>query len=156
VRSLDADQPITNVRTMEELLSRALSSTKFSLWLLGLFAGLSLLLAAIGIYGVMVTVVTQRTREIGLRMALGAQRTDILRLVISQGMVPVIAGIVVGLAAAIGLTRLMSALLFGVSATDFATFVTVALTLGAIGLFASYLPARRATKVDPLVALKYD
>ena len=154
VRSLDADQPITNVRTMDELLSRSLSSTKFSLWLLASFAGLSLLLAAIGIYGVMVTVVTQRTREIGLRMALGAQRIDIMRLVISQGMVPVIVGIVVGLAAAIGLTRLMSTLLFGVKPTDFATFVTVALVLATIGVLASYLPARRATKVDPLVALK--
>jgi putative ABC transport system permease protein len=154
VRSLDTDQPITNVRTMDELLSRSLSSTKFSLWLLGAFAGLSLLLAAIGIYGVMVTVVTQRTREIGLRMALGAQRIDILRLVISQGMVPVITGIVVGLGAAIGLTRLMSTLLFGVKPTDVATFVTVALMLAAIGVLASYLPARRATKVDPLVALK--
>jgi putative ABC transport system permease protein len=154
VRSLDTDQPITNVRTMDELLSRSLSSTKFSLWLLGAFAGLSLLLAAIGIYGVMVTVVTQRTREIGLRMALGAQRIDILRLVISQGMVPVITGIVVGLGAAIGLTRLMSTLLFGVKPTDVATFVTVAVMLAAIGVLASYLPARRATKVDPLVALK--
>jgi ABC-type antimicrobial peptide transport system permease subunit len=139
---------------MDELLGRALSSTKFSLWLLALFAGLSLLLAAIGIYGVMMTAVMQRTREIGLRMALGAQRTDILRLVIPQGMVPVIIGIAVGLGAAIGLTRLMSTLLFGVSATDLATFAIVACGLGVVGLVACFIPARRATKVDPLVALK--
>ncbi|HEV2834504.1 MAG TPA: ABC transporter permease [Pyrinomonadaceae bacterium] len=154
VRSLDADQPITNVRTMDELLSRALSSTKFSLWLLALFAGLSLLLAAIGIYGVMMTAVMQRTREIGLRMALGAQRTDILRLVIPQGMVPVVIGIVVGLGAAIGLTRLMSTLLFEVSATDPLTMVLITVLLGAVALIACYLPARRATRVDPLIALK--
>ena len=156
VRRLDPDQPITNVRTMDDLLSRALSSAKFSLSLLGLFAVLGLLLAAIGIYGVMVTAVTQRTHEIGLRMALGAQTGDVLRLVIRQGMIPVLIGVVVGLGAAIGLTRLMSTLLFEVSATDPLTLGLITVLLTIVALLACYIPARRATKVDPLVALRYE
>jgi putative ABC transport system permease protein len=156
VRLLDADQPITTVRTMDELLNRALSSAKFSLWLLGLFAVLGLSLAAIGIYGVMVTAVMQRTHEIGLRMALGAQTRDVLWLVIRQGMVPVLIGVVAGLAAAIGLTRLMSTLLFEVSATDPLTLALITVLLTIVALIACYIPARRATKVDPLVALRYE
>jgi putative ABC transport system permease protein len=156
VRLLDADQPITNVRTMDELLSRALSSAKFSLWLLGLFAVLGLLLAAIGIYGVMVTAVMQRTHEIGLRMALGAQTGDVMWLVIKQGMFPVFIGVVAGLLAALGLTRLMSTLLFEVSATDPLTLAVITVLLTMVALLACYIPARRATKVDPLIALRYE
>ena len=156
VRQLDPDQPITNVRTMDDLLSRALSSAKFSLWLLGLFAVLGLLLAAIGIYGVMVTAVSQRTHEIGLRMALGAQGGDVLWLVIRQGMFPVLIGVAAGLVAAIGLTRLMSTLLYEVSATDPLTLALITLLLTIVALLACYIPARRATKVDPLVALRYE
>ena len=156
VRALDPDQPITSIRTMEQLLSRTLSEAKFSLLLFGMFAGLALVLAAIGIYGVMATTVTQRTHEIGLRMALGAQKRDVLRLVIGQGMVLVLVGMLAGLAAAMLLTRLMSTLLFGVSATDPMTIALISLLLGAVALLACYLPARRATKVDPLVALRYE
>jgi putative ABC transport system permease protein len=156
VRLMDPDQPITNVNTMDDLLNRALSSAKFSLWLLGLFAVLGLSLAAIGIYGVMVTAVMQRTHEIGLRMALGAQRGDVLWLVIRQGMVPVLIGVGAGLAAAIGLTRLMSTLLFEVSATDPLTLALITVLLTIVALLACYIPARRATKVDPLVALRYE
>jgi putative ABC transport system permease protein len=156
VRLLDPDQPITNVRTMDDLLGRSLSSAKFSLWLLGLFAGLGLLLAAIGIYGVMVTAVAQRTHEIGLRMALGAQGRDVLWLVIRQGMLPVLIGVGVGLAAAVGLTRLMSTLLFEVSATDPLTLAVITVLLTIVALLACYIPARRASRVDPLVALRYE
>ncbi|HET6975491.1 MAG TPA: ABC transporter permease [Pyrinomonadaceae bacterium] len=156
VRSLDADQPITNVRTMDELLRRALSSAKFSLWLLGLFAVLGLVLAAIGIYGVMVTAVMQRKHEIGLRMALGAQGRDVLWLVIRQGMAPVLIGVVAGLGAAIGLTRLMSTLLFEVSATDPLTLALITALLTIVALIACYIPARSATKVEPLEALRYE
>jgi len=156
IRSMDPDQPITTIRTIDELLSRALSGTRFSLWLLALFAGLGLLLSAIGIYGVMVTAVTQRTHEIGLRMALGAQGRDVLWLVIRQGMFPVLIGVGVGLGAAIGLTRLMSTLLFEVSATDPLTMALITVLLTIVALIACYIPARRATKVDPLVALRYE
>jgi putative ABC transport system permease protein len=156
VRSLDPDQPITSVRTVDDLMSRSLSEARFSLWLLGLFAGLGLLLAAIGIYGVMVTAVTQRTHEIGLRMALGAVRRDVLWLVIRQGMFPVLIGVAVGLGAAIGLTRLMSTLLFEVSATDPLTLALITVLLTIVSLIACYIPAQRATKVDPLVALRYE
>ena len=156
VRALDPDQPITSVKTVDELLDRTLSETKFTLLLFGLFAALALVLAAIGIYGVMATAVTQRTHEIGLRMALGAQKHDVLRLIIGQGMTPVIVGIAAGLLSAFALTRLMSTLLFGVSATDPITLAVITLLLAAVALLACYLPARRAAKVDPLVALRYE
>ncbi|HEV2830122.1 MAG TPA: FtsX-like permease family protein, partial [Pyrinomonadaceae bacterium] len=156
VRALDPDQPVTSIRTADQLLLRTLSEAKFTLLLFGLFAVLALVLAAIGIYGVMATAVTQRTHEIGLRMALGAQKLDVLRLVIGEGMIQVFIGIVAGLAAALALTRLMSSLLFGVSATDPVTLALITLLLASVALLACYLPARRATKVDPLVALRYE
>ncbi|MGH9961514.1 MAG: ABC transporter permease, partial [Pyrinomonadaceae bacterium] len=156
VRALDPDQPITAVRTMDELLSRTLSEAKFSLLLFGLFAGLALVLAAIGIYGVMATAVTQRTHEIGLRMALGAQKRDVLRLILGQGMLLVLIGVAVGLASAVAMTRLMETLLFGVSPTDPTTLAVITLLLAVVALLACYIPARRATRVDPLVALRYE
>ena len=156
VRGLDPDQPVTSVKTVDDLLARTLSQAKFTLLLFGLFGALALLLAGIGIYGVIATVVTQRRHEIGLRMALGAQKRDVLRLVIGQGMMPVIIGIAVGLLSAVALTRLMSTLLFGVSATDPMTMAVITSLLTAVALLACYLPARRATKVDPLVALRYE
>jgi putative ABC transport system permease protein len=156
VRALDPDQPITGIKTMDELLGRTLSQARFSLLLFGLFAALALMLAAIGIYAVMATAVTQRTHEIGLRMALGAQKRDVLRLVIGQGMLPVLIGVVVGLASALALTRLLSSLLFGVSANDPLTLAVITLLLSCVAFVACYLPARRATKVDPLVALRFE
>jgi putative ABC transport system permease protein len=156
VRGLDPDQPVTSIKTMDDLLERTLSQSKFTLLLFGLFGALALVLAAIGIYGVMSTAVAQRTHEIGLRMALGAQKRNVLKLVIGEGMIQVLIGIAAGLASAIALTRLMSSLLFGVSATDPTTLVVITLLLASVALLACYLPARRATKVDPLEALRYE
>jgi putative ABC transport system permease protein len=156
VQELDKDQPITNIRTMEEILSRSVSQPRFNLWLLAVFAGIALSLAAIGIYGVMSYLVTQRTHEIGVRMALGAQTGDVLKLVIRQGMVLAMTGVLIGSIIAFGLTRLLRNLLFDVSVTDPLTFFVIALLLAMVALLACYLPARRATKIDPLVALRCD
>lgn len=152
--AVDKDQPVTNVRAMDEYVSRSLSQRRFTMLLLSLFAGISLLLAIIGLYGVMSYSVGQRTREIGIRLALGAQRSEIQRLVVGQGMVLAGAGTIVGLAASLVLTRVLSNLLFGVSAFDPVTFVSAPLALLVISFLASYIPAIRATRVSPMVAMR--
>ncbi len=156
VREVDPNQPIYNVMTMEQRLASALAPQRFNTLVLGLFAGVALVLAVLGIYGVMSYTVSQRTHEIGVRMALGAQRTDVLRLVTRQGMTLAIIGIIIGLIASFAATRVLTTLLYGVSPTDFITFAVVALILGAAAFIASYIPARRATKVDPMIALRYE
>jgi putative ABC transport system permease protein len=156
VWEVDKDQPVSNIRTMADILSESVARQRFSMLLLGTFAAVALILAAVGIYGVMSYSVAQRTREIGLRMALGAQRSDVLKLVVGQGLKLVLIGVACGLVAAFILTRVMSSLLFGVSATDPATFITISLLLVSVAVLASYIPARRATKVDPMVALRYE
>jgi predicted permease len=156
VREVDPNLPVAAVRTQAEQANESLRMERLFARLLSLFGLLALLLAAIGLYGVMAYSVAQRTKEIGIRMALGAQRHNVLKLVISQGMILTLIGVVLGTGGAIGLTRLIKSQLFGVSATDPLTFVAIALLLAAVALLASYIPARRATKVDPLVALRYE
>ncbi|HMV49276.1 MAG TPA: ABC transporter permease, partial [Blastocatellia bacterium] len=154
--AIDPSVPLSNISTMEELTALSIASQRFNMLLLGLFSGLGLLLAGVGIYGVMAYAVSQRTNEIGIRIALGAQSRDVLRLVIRQGMTLALIGMSIGLLAAFGLTRLMSGLLFGVSATDPITFAAIGLVLGLVALLACWIPARRATNVDPMVALRYE
>ncbi|HKP85852.1 MAG TPA: ABC transporter permease, partial [Blastocatellia bacterium] len=156
ILAVDKDQPVYDVRTMEQLLSESVSSRKFSMLLLALFAVVAMILAAVGIYGVMSYSVTQRTHEIGIRMALGAQPGDVLKMIVRQGMAVVIAGVVLGVAASFALTRLMESMLFGVGSADPVTFVVVPLVLTAVAMAACLLPALRATKVDPMVALRYE
>jgi putative ABC transport system permease protein len=153
VQALDKDQPIYNVRTMDDVVANSLGTRRVSMQLFTVFAIAALLLAAIGIYGVMAYSVTQRTQEIGIRMALGAQKSDVLRLVVRQGMTLVAIGVVVGLVGALGLTRVISNLLFGVGASDPTTFIVISLLLIAVAFVACYLPARRAAKLDPVIAL---
>jgi putative ABC transport system permease protein len=154
VKAMDPDLPIINVRTMTEVVSRSVWQPRLYAILFGVFAAVALALASIGIYGVMAYSVSERTREIGVRVALGAQRRDVLKLVVAQGMTLTLIGAGVGLGAALALTRLMQTLLFEVSATDPLTFAVLAALLSVVALLACYLPARRATKVDPMVALR--
>ena len=156
VLALDKDQPVYGTRTLDSVLSESVATPRFRTLVLGIFAGVALILAGVGIYGVISYGVSQRTHEIGIRMALGAQATDVLKLVVKGGMMLVLIGVAVGLAGAFALTRLLTTLLFAVTPTDAATFATVSVGLMLVALFACFIPARRATKVDPLVALRYE
>jgi len=156
VRELEANQPIVDVMTMEQRLSESVAPRRFQMLLFGLFAAVALVIAAVGIYGVISYAVSQRTHEIGIRMALGARGADVLRMVIWRGLSLTLVGVALGLTAALALTRVMKSLLFNVSATDPATFALIALLLVGVALIASYIPARRATKVDPLQALRHE
>ena len=156
VHELDSQLPVANPRELEEVVSGSSSQQRFMALLLGLFAGLALVLAAVGIYGVIAYSVAQRTHELGIRIALGAARLDLLRMVLGEGLRMALAGVVVGLAGAWGLTRFIASLLYGVRPSDPLTFAAVPLVLIAVALLACYIPARRATKVDPMVALRYE
>jgi putative ABC transport system permease protein len=156
VQQIDKDQPLADVKPMTAWLNESVARRRFNLLLLAVFAAVALLLAAIGIYGVVNYSVAQRTRELGIRVALGAQRTDVLKLIVGQGLRLTLAGIACGAAGALAVTRLMADLLFGVAPTDPLTFATVALMLPLVALLACWLPARRATKVDPMIALRCD
>ncbi len=156
IKTADGDLPVFRVRTMDQFVADSMTQRKFALLLICVFACLALLLSAIGLYGVMAYSVTQRTHELGLRMALGAQASDVLKLVVKQGMLLAVVGLGLGVVGAIFLSRLMKTMLFNVSATDPLVFVGIALTLAAVALLACFVPARRATKVDPMVALRYE
>lgn len=156
VKQMDSDLPLFNTRSMEQLLSDSISRPRFNTLLIGLFAVVALILASVGIYGVISYSVTQRQHEIGIRMALGAKSEDIMKMVVGQGLKLAGAGVASGLVAAFGITRLISSLLYGVSATDPLTFTAIALLLTLVALVACYIPARRATKVDPMIALRYE
>ncbi|HEX6729828.1 MAG TPA: FtsX-like permease family protein, partial [Pyrinomonadaceae bacterium] len=156
IQTVDKEQAVYNVVTLEQLHSDSVSLRRFFMLLLVVFAILTLTLAAVGIYGVMSYAVTQRTHEIGIRMALGARGIDVLKLVVKSGIALALAGVGIGLVAALAITRLMESVLFGVTPTDALTFAIGSLGLVAVAAIACYIPARRATKVDPLVALRYE
>lgn len=154
VIAIDRNQPITNIRTMDEVLANSVLRRRFTMLLLTVFAGVALVLTAVGIYGVISHSVSQRSHEIGIRMALGAQRRDILKLVLGQGMRLSLVGVVIGLIAAFAVTRLMSTLLFEIGTNDLATFIGVPIGLMIVVLIAISIPSRRATRVDPVIALR--
>jgi putative ABC transport system permease protein len=156
VWEIDKDQPVSNIQTMDQILADSIARQRFSMLVLAIFAAVALVLAGVGIYGVMSYSVAQRTHEIGIRMALGAQTGAVLKLAVGYGMKLVIAGIAIGLIAAFALTRVMSTLLFGVTATDPTTFTLISLLLIGVAVLASYVPARRATRVNPIIALRYE
>jgi putative ABC transport system permease protein len=148
--------PVADVMTMDHIVSESITQPRFNLFLLGLFGAVAMVLSAAGIYGVTAYTVTQRTHELGIRIALGAQVSDVLKMILGQGMAVIGVGLVVGLAAAFVLMRLLRSLLFGVGENDPLTFVAITAVLVFVALIACYIPARRATKVDPLVALRAD
>ena len=156
IRAIDPEQPVADVRTMEQVISKSIARPRFNTLLLSIFAAVALVLASVGLYGVMNYSATQRTHEVGIRMALGATRADIMRLVVGNGMLLTLIGIGIGVAASLLLTRVMASLLFGVTATDVPTFLGVSAVLAAVALVANYIPARRATRVDPVIALRYE
>jgi putative ABC transport system permease protein len=156
VRSMDPELPVFGVKTMDDYISGSVAAPRFNTTLLSIFAAVALVLTVIGLYGVMSYSVAQRTNEIGIRMALGAQTRDVLKLIVKQGLRLVLIGLGLGMAGALALTRLLSSLLFGVGTKDPTTFVAIAALLALVALLACYVPAWRATKVDPLVALRYE
>jgi len=156
VRDLDSTLAVYHIRTMDDIIAEGMQDTTLQTFLLGVFAALGLVLAVVGLYGVMSYLVTQRTHEIGIRMALGAQQGDVLKMVVGQGMKLIAIGVGIGIVTALALTRLMSAMLYGVTATDPATYVGVAILLTVVAVAACYVPARRAMRVDPMVALRYE
>ncbi|MBV9770107.1 MAG: FtsX-like permease family protein, partial [Bryobacterales bacterium] len=156
IQSADNQLAASKIRSMDQVISQSTARQNFNMLLLSIFAGLALVLAAIGIYGLMSYSVEQRTQELGIRMALGADRGNMLKLVVRQGMLLSLIGVVVGLAASLSLNRLLANLLFGVKSTDPLTYAAVAVILVLVALLATYIPARRATQIDPLVALRYE
>jgi putative ABC transport system permease protein len=156
LQQLDPELPLAGVATMDQLLADSLSRSRFTMLLLGIFSAVALVLAAVGIYGLIAYSVTQRTQELGIRIALGAQRRDVLRLVLAQGTRLTLLGVALGVFAALVLSRLLATLLFNVSATDPLTFAGVTALLAVVALLACFIPARRATRVDPIVALRYE
>ena len=153
---MNGENVLYDAKSLEEVVGDSMAARRFTMVLLSVFAALALLLSSIGIYGVISYVVSQRTNEIGIRIALGAQQRDVLRLMLGEGMKMALIGVAIGIAVALGLTHLMVNILFGVSATDPLTFLGVATLLVLVALTACWIPARRATKVDPLVALRYE
>jgi putative ABC transport system permease protein len=156
VQAVDKEQPVANVLTMEEVVANSIAQSRLTMLLLGIFAVAAMALAAVGIHGVMSYSVAQRTHEIGIRMALGAERGDVLRLVVGQGMVLALAGAALGCLGAFGLTRLMTSLLYDIHPYDFPTFLAVTTVLSIVALAANAIPARRATNIDPMIALRHE
>lgn len=150
------EAPITRIRPMTEVVEESMASSRFNMILMTIFAGVALMMASIGLYGVISYSVSQRINEIGIRMALGASRTSVLSLVLRNGMSLALIGVGLGVGAALGLTRLMASLLYGVSPTDPITFIVISLVLTGVALVACFVPANRATRVDPMIALRYE
>jgi putative ABC transport system permease protein len=156
VAEMDKELPLSNISTMEQILSESIAQPRFNMLLITIFAVVAMMLASVGIYGVISYSVSQRTHEIGVRIALGAQPGDIFKMVVGQGLKLALAGVSVGLVAAFVLTRVISSLLYEVQTTDPVTFAVISVALTAVALLASYIPARRATRVDPMISLRYE
>jgi len=156
VREIDPNQPVVKIRTMEENMATSVTEPRFRTWLIGIFAALALVLAAVGIYGVMSYSVNQRTNEMGIRVTLGAQPNDVFRIVVGEGLRLALIGVGVGLIGALAATRVLRTFLYGVSAINPVTFAVTAALLTLVAVAACYFPARRATRVDPMVALRYE